>query len=189
MAPSRNAIIGIVPLGDMADLEPNIIAAHVAGYLNLEALVLPPLALPSGTLDRQRLQYNAGKMITALENGPYNDYLKLVGVVSVDIFLPIFTHVFGEAQLGGKWALVSLSQLRPPPAIQSSTSLYERVAKIALHEIGHLFNLQHCENTGCLMHFSGGLEDLDRLPIYYCRYCRAFLAEALSADSLPPFQA
>jgi len=182
MNPRTKGIVGIVPLGDVAVLGPKVIAAHVTGYLDLEALVLPSLDLPRQTLDRQRLQYDAGKMLTALEALPYDDYLKLVGVVNVDIFLPIFTHVYGEAQQGGRWALVSLFQLQQPhgPAHNPESLLYERAAKIALHEIGHLFNLEHCEDTQCLMHFSGALEDLDKLPLYYCRYCRAFYKAALS---------
>jgi predicted Zn-dependent protease len=32
----------------------------------------------------------------------------------------------------------------------------------------------------CLMHFSGGLEDLDQTPLYLCRYCSLYLRDALS---------
>jgi archaemetzincin len=130
------------------------------------------------------LQYDAGKLLAAFEALPISDYHKLVGVVTVDIFLPIFTHVFGEAQQGGRWALVSLFQLHTEhgSAPAASATIYERAAKIALHEIGHLFNLPHCDDDQCLMHFSGGLADLDRLPFNYCRYCRTFFTEALNAD-------
>jgi hypothetical protein len=30
------------------------------------------------------------------------------------------------------------------------------------------------------MFFTGGLEDLDRAPLYFCRYCNTYLREALS---------
>jgi archaemetzincin len=177
--------IGIVPVGKVPTLEPKIIAAHVAGYLDLEALVLPSVALPAEALDRQRLQYNAGQMLTALETLPFSAYRKLVGVVNVDIFLPIFTHVFGEARQGGRWALVSLYQLahQHGSAPVESVPSYDRAAKIALHEIGHLFNLPHCDDPCCLMHFSGSLEDLDRLPFDYCRYCRTFFTEARDTET------
>ena len=189
MDSSRAGRIGIVPVGEVPSLVPKIIAAHVAGYLNLEAQVLPPITLPVEALDRRRMQYDAGKILTALAARPLSGHRKLVGVVAVDIGLPIFTHVLGEAQQGGTWAVVSLFRLQAghdgPPAVESATA-YERAAKIALHEIGHLFNLAHCDDTRCLMHFSGGLADLDRLPIDYCRYCRTFFAEALNADGRRP---
>lgn len=176
----QNAAIGIVPVGDVADLAAKVVAAHISAYLGLPADILPPVALPAHSLDRQRLQYDAGKMIAALEAEPYGAaYLKLVGVMDVDICLPIFTHVFGEAKQGGRWAVVSLFHLHSRPADPAPAALYERLAKIALHEIGHLFNLQHCESPGCLMQFSGGVPELDRLSFHFCRYCRIFLKEAL----------
>jgi archaemetzincin len=46
--------------------------------------------------------------------------------------------------------------------------------------LGHLFNLFHCEDNKCLMHFSGDLEDLDRTPLYFCRYCSAYYKDARS---------
>jgi archaemetzincin len=124
-------------------------------------------------------------MIAALETGPHgHDYPKLVGVTDADICLPIFTHVLGEAQQGGPWAVVSLFRLHPRAAEEPPARLYERLAKIALHEIGHLFNLRHCEGPGCLMQFSGGLRELDRLPLMLCRYCRAYFEEALNTLGL-----
>ena len=179
--PHKKAAIGIVPIGDVTDMAAKVISAHLWGYLGLDADILPPVPLPSRALDRQRLQVDAGKTIAALETGPHgDDYPKLVGVMDADICMPIFTHVLGEAQQGGQWAVVSLFRLHPRPADRSPALLYERLAKIGLHEIGHLFNLRHCEGPGCLMQFSGGLTELDRMPLHFCRYCRAYFEEALN---------
>ena len=57
--------------------------------------------------------------------------------------------------------------------------LLERAAKVALHELGHLFDIHHCVDRSCLMHFSGVLEDLDQTPLDFCRYCSVFLRSAL----------
>jgi len=98
---------------------------------------------------------------------------KVIALVNVDLFIPIFTHVYGEARQNGKIALVSTFRLAqkkggtsPPP-----DEILERTAKVALHELGHLFNLEHCQDSKCLMHFSGHLAELDETPLYYCRYC------------------
>jgi archaemetzincin len=105
------------------------------------------------------------------------EYDKVIAVLNVDIFMPIFTHVFGEAKQGGKCGLVSVFRLKmEQDCIYPAPSLvYERAAKVALHELGHLFNLLHCEDHRCLMHFSGDLCQLDKTPFYFCRYCTAFL--------------
>jgi len=179
--PSENGIIGVLPIGNVTGPAPKIIAAHIAGYFNLDARVLPPQDLPAKAMDRQRLQYDAGRLINIFEAHQWAESLKLVAVLDVDIFVPIFTHVFGEARQGGKVAVVSLFRLGDalPTARPSQASILERIAKVALHELGHLFNLQHCDNAQCLMHFSGGLEDLDLLSFNLCRYCRAYLKDAL----------
>ena len=98
----------------------------------------------------------------------------------LDIFAPILTYVFGEAKQGGKYALVSLYRLKKNPDGSGlpQSHLLERVAKVALHELGHLFNLIHCMDERCLMHFSGRLQDLDRASLYFCSYCSVYIREA-----------
>ena len=173
--------IGIVAIGTLSPLVLKVIGAHIDGYLNLEASILKPMQSPVYALDERRLQFDAGLILRHLESGPpIQGVDKIVGVLDVDIFLPVFTHVFGEARQEGRAALVSLFRLaeaptdkdRPPPV------LLERAAKVALHEIGHLFGLWHCESPACLMHFSGGLADLDQTPFTLCRYCARFLKDA-----------
>ncbi|MBW2252743.1 MAG: archemetzincin, partial [Deltaproteobacteria bacterium] len=60
--------------------------------------------------------------------------------------------------------------------------LYERAVKVALHELGHLFDLLHCEHKRCLMHFSGSIEELDEQPLYLCNYCSIYLQDKLNTD-------
>jgi archaemetzincin len=165
--------VGIIPIGEIPSIAPKVIAAHISGYLNLQAVVVPPRQRPAYAFDQNRLQYNVGTIIQQMESSPVKGVKKMVGVLSVDLFVPIFTHVFGEARQGGRVALVSMYRLgkNPEDLEQPSSGLLERTAKVALHELCHLYNLTHCENRACLMHFSGNLEDLDLTPLVFCRYC------------------
>jgi archaemetzincin len=176
--------MGVVPIGDVPQISSKTIAANIIGYLNIDADILPRLENPNYAHDERRLQYDAGAILKSLESKAYHDYSKVIGVLDVDIFVPILTHVFGEAKQGGKYALVSLYRLKRD--MDGSTSptplLLERTAKVALHESGHLFNLLHCMDEKCLMHFSGGLQDLDRTPLYFCRYCSAYFRDALRRE-------
>jgi archaemetzincin len=158
-----------------------VIAAHISGYYNLDARVLPPREHPAYAFDWQRLQYNAGTILQTIRTIPFDGYHKIVGILNLDIFVPIFEHVYGEARQGGRYAIVSLYRLgqRLEASSVGQDRLYERAAKVALHELGHLFNLQHCDDPHCLMHFSGALEDLDGLAFNLCRYCRTYLHDAL----------
>lgn len=181
---SNKRIIGVVPVGEVPELATKVIAAHITGYLKLSAEVLDALAHPTYAFDENRLQYNAGLILNYFDSSSFDDYDKVIGVLNVDLFVPIFTHVFGEAKQNGKYALVSLFRLAEGKKdIKSPSSLLlERAAKVALHELGHLFNLFHCQDNKCLMHFSGNLEDLDHTPFNFCRYCSAYYRDALSRN-------
>jgi archaemetzincin len=60
----------------------------------------------------------------------------------------------------------------------------ERAAKIALHELGHLLNLLHCDDHRCLMYFSGSVDILDHTGFNFCRYCRAAMRRKLRQGGL-----
>lgn len=177
--------MGVVPIGNVPEIASKTMAAHISGYLNLDADILPPLEHPTYALDEKRLQYNASTILKALESEPFHNYAKIMGVLDVDIFVPILTHVFGEAEQGGKCGLVSLHRLRKDVDVSAPPMplLLERVAKVTLHEVGHLFNLFHCMDEKCLMHFSGRLRDLDKTPLYFCRYCSVYFRDALYRES------
>jgi archaemetzincin len=176
--------IGVVPFGDVPEIVLKVITVHISTLLNLPSQILPPLDLPAYAFDAKRYQYDAGIIIDALESMPFKNYEKVVGVLDLDLFIPIFTHVFGEAKQGGKVALVSLFRLgknadgsSPPEAL-----VHERAVKVALHELGHLFELWHCEHKRCLMHFSGCIEELDEQPLYLCNYCSIYFQDKLNPD-------
>ena len=172
--------IGVIPFGDIPDIVPKVIAAHISGYLDLQTVLLDPMKNPSYALDRQRCQYDVGPILQDLESRLFTSMDKVVGILNVDLFVPVFSHVFGEARQGGRVALISIFRLkenRMDPLNDSAIAL-ERVAKVALHELCHLYNLTHCENRRCLMHFSGSLSDLDQIPLSFCRYCSQYIREA-----------
>jgi archaemetzincin len=173
--------VAVVPFEGASITAARVIAAHVSGYLNLAVETLPPMAIPPDTLDETRLQYNAAALIQAVETMPLKDYFKVIALFDVDLFVPLFTHVFGEARQNGRVALVSLFRLETHMNGSSPATdrVLERMAKIALHEVGHLINLLHCDDQRCLMHFCGGVETLDQIPLNFCRHCRSALRRAL----------
>ena len=98
---------------------------------------------------------------------------RLLGVTERDLFIPILTFVFGEAQLAGPAAVFSTHRLRPtfyglPP---DPEWLLERSVKEAVHELGHTFGLLHCRRTDCVMRSSTVAEDVDLKPASFCRDC------------------
>jgi archaemetzincin len=174
--------VGILPIGEVPLIVSQTIAAHISGYLDLSATILPGLENFTDSFNENRLQYDAAKTLKKLESIKGKDIDKILGILTVDLYVPIFSYVFGEAKQGGKAAVISLYRLAKDTdgKTQPSPTVLERAAKIALHELGHLYNLYHCANEHCLMHFSGGLQDLDSSPLYFCRYCSKYFLDTLS---------
>ncbi|MEJ5262534.1 MAG: archaemetzincin family Zn-dependent metalloprotease [Ignavibacterium sp.] len=123
----------------------------------------------------ERGQYYSTKILQYLL--PYSEKLtgKLIALVEVDLYIPVFTYVFGEAQLNGKVSLVSLCRLHEEfySGITDEKLLIERTVKEILHELGHNFGLIHCKDWDCVMHSSLGIEEVDIKGIDYCDNCKS----------------
>ncbi len=174
-------VIGVLPLGGIDARTCGGIADQIAARLCLVSLCLPGRPYPGEAFDRRRMQFDAVKIVRSLQSIDTASCDKVVALIDADICLPIFTHVFGEAGQGGKMAVVSSYRLtqpdrqgRPPAAALQKM----RLTKVALHELGHLFDLVHCDNPACIMHFSADLAALDAVALSFCRYCRVYLNDA-----------
>jgi predicted Zn-dependent protease len=98
----------------------------------------------------------------------------LVGVTDVDLYIPILSFVFGEAQLGGHIAVVSYHRLHQQfyGLPRDDSLLRERLVKEAIHEAGHTRGLTHCDDYDCVMAASHAVEWLDLKGAGFCASCR-----------------
>jgi archaemetzincin len=180
----KKKCIGVAPLGHVPALALHSIEAHIRTHLNLMSDILPPLENPNYAYDQKRGQYNAATILKALQSIPFQNHDKVIAVVNVDLFIPIFTHVWGEAKEGGKYAVASLYRLSGAPDRPNApmNQIIERLVKVAIHELGHLFSMAHCLNKRCLMHYSGNLRDLDTTSLTFCDYCSEFLSYSIERE-------
>jgi len=98
---SKTKTIGIIPFGEIPEIVSKIIAGNIIAYLNLSVEIIPPAENPAFAFDDKRLQYDAGTILMNLEKGCLDNYEKVIGILDVDLFVPIFSYVFGEAKQGG----------------------------------------------------------------------------------------
>lgn len=166
------APISLISVGKIGTLILRVVAAHIQGILDIPVDIIGEIDVPEETFILDRRQYDAGLILKVLEDIPTN-HPCLLGITNVDLCIPVFTYVFGEAQLGGRTAIVSTYRLQRGKLGENipESVFYERTVKVALHEIGHVFSLYHCENENCLMRFSSSIEVLDKLPVTFCDRC------------------
>ena len=136
---------------------------------------------PSFAFDAYRNQYNSTAIISAFVQRFKGFKGKIIGVTSVDLFVPVLTYVFGEAKLDGPIAVVSAHRLDDTlyglPANRTLTM--QRLTKEAVHELGHTFGLVHCPDYRCVMHSSTTAEDIDIKSENFCSSCAAVLKKQI----------
>jgi archaemetzincin len=134
---------------------------------------LPLLPDVNFALDPNRDQYHSTVILDKLAAAAPDGATKVLAITAVDLFIPILTHVYGEAQLGGKACIVSTFRLKEGLSPLSVQETYQvRVVKEAIHELGHTFKLRHCQDPACIMHYCRSVRDVDRKSDQMCRYCK-----------------
>jgi archaemetzincin len=132
---------------------------------------------PARAFSTQRAQWSSTAFLEALLPRVPAAATRLLGVTERDLFVPVLSFVYGQAQLGGKVAVVSLFRLRPEfhGLAASPAVLARRAAAEAVHEVGHTFGLVHCPDRTCPMSLSIDLPDLDGKTATLCPACRVMI--------------
>ncbi len=140
--------------------------------------IMPPIPVPPDSFEARRNQYYSTKILKEMLGNVPRDALKLLGVTDKDLCIPILTYVFGEAQVGGTAAVVSLARLRQEHygLEPDRPLLLERLRKESLHELGHTFGLVHCPSRDCVMYLSNTVVDVDTRGRDFCRGCDTVVA-------------
>jgi archaemetzincin len=139
---------------------------------------------PAFAFDGARAQYYSTAILQQM--GKLSAGARILGITTCDLYVPVLTFVFGEAQLSGGCALVSQHRLREefyglPPRPEL---LFERLVKESVHELGHTFGLRHCDDWRCVMASSHAVERLDVKTADFCGACRQVVAGAPAVPGL-----
>jgi archaemetzincin len=163
----------IISIGELDGVVLEGIAVELANHFAIPCEVMSPTINPSFAFHGERRQYHSSKLLMELQKfvTPYT--WRILGVAGVDLYIPILTFVFGEAQMGGPASVVSYYRLQQEfyglPA--DGNLLRQRLLKESVHELGHTLDLTHCEDYRCAMSASHSVELIDLKENSFCSAC------------------
>jgi archaemetzincin len=184
----ENSIV-ISPIGDLDKELLEQLAQEISRVFGCQTANIPLLNDLDFALDNERRQYHSTPILEILAGKAPPRAVKVLGIAQVDLFIPILTYVYGEAQLGGKACIISTYRLKEGLTPLNRTVLYrQRVVKEALHELGHTFKLRHCRDQACIMHYCRSTRDVDLKSDQLCRYCTILLDDEIKSMGQKPGQ-
>ncbi len=141
--------------------------------LPMENRVIDPIPDLKQMYDKKRDQYNTRGYVRHCSRMARKEEHLVLGVTGVDLFSAGHNFVFGSAQVGGHGGVISTYRL-------GGKRFEERIIKEAVHEIGHIVGLTHCDDPLCVMHFSDTLDDTDNKAGWFCPNCESEYKELKS---------
>jgi archaemetzincin len=178
--------VDVLPVGDAPEEIVRAMEACLVERLGLEPRRRPWIEVPPEAFDARRRQHASARLLQEAHRLRDPGSLRILAVTEADLFIPMLTFVFGQAQLGGAAAIVSLARLRQEfyglPA--DDGLLARRAAKEALHEMGHTFGITHCEDPACAMSLSTSVHQIDTKDAGFCPDCALLLEEVRRAGGI-----
>ena len=163
----------VLPLPGAETLDVGRVALEIEALLHRPVTVGDTLRSVDEAYDPSRDQYNSRRLLQQLLCLRPPGVARLLGITGVDLFIPVLTFVFGEAQLQGPTAVVSHFRLdnRYYGLPENPNLLQERIVKEAVHELGHTYGLLHCPDSRCVMRSSTYVEQIDLKNRQFCMTC------------------
>jgi len=165
--------IDIIPIGEIDETLLLFLKQSLFQTFKIQTRIRNRRFNLSPVYDPVRNQYNSSGLLLELINDTPPETLRILGVTDLDVFIPIFTFLFGEAQLNGVGALVSSHRLHNQfyGIPENKELLKSRLLKEGIHELGHTFGLIHCFSLNCVMKSSTYVEEIDQKSTNFCRSC------------------
>lgn len=173
----------LVAIGNVPENACKWLEDAAAEWFPLPIRRLAPMPIPMAAYDAKRGQYQSVEFMKILAQQAPRDAERVLGVTDVDLAIPMLSFLFGQAQLDGHVAIVSLFRLHQEfyGLPMDENLLRERTVKEMLHELGHTFGLTHCSDPRCAMGLATHIELVDSKAEQFCSRCGLHLVQRFTS--------
>jgi archaemetzincin len=180
-------VVYLQPLGSaLPDADVALVEQALRALVGADVRRLPRVQLPAAAFFAPRARYRAEKLLRFLNRRLPAADARILGLTAADISTTkggfADWGVIGLGEMPGTASVISVYRCRKHArdAAQART----RLAKAAVHELGHTLGLEHCPTRGCLMQDAEGKVATADGEYDFCPSCRARLVAA--GRGLPP---
>ncbi|WAS96499.1 archaemetzincin [Nannocystis punicea] len=176
-----DVLVGREYVGLVRTPEPADIAALLAAFFATPTDLLPAEPLPESGIPWREVQghrqHDARALLGAVAPRLPPDAYGMLTLVTVDLFAAREQqYAFGWSTLQERLAVVGFARFDPsffggPAPADLAGTLRRRGLRVAVHEVGHLFGLAHCQSFRCVMNGVADLDELDAIPLRLCPLC------------------
>lgn len=183
--------IYVQPLGDFNAAQQHLVdeVSDLLGrFYNVPVKSLPPLSLdviPESARRRHERapteQLLAPYILDVLKPRRPHDAVALIALTTSDIYPePSWNFLFGLATFDERVGVWSMARFGD--AEKQHDVVLNRMSKLAIHEMGHMFGLEHCIRHQCSMNGTNHLDETDAVPLGFCPDCEQKVWWACRAD-------
>ena len=182
----KPAAIALQPLGGVKAERIEVVKRGLEDAFGVKVVLLESRPLPKSAWYAPRSRYRADDLLEHLKEVAPAKHPVVIGITEKDISTTKDEHVdwgiFGLGEVDGRACVVSTFRLGARGADEKK--LRERLRKVAIHEVGHVTGLPHCEAAACVMRDAeASIETVDKETGAFCEPCKATSLKWLEAKS------
>ena len=189
-------VIYIQPFGGIFETQTELVRTlreFLSIYFDSKAQILKPIPLPKKAFHPKRRfgwdQHDADYLLRVLQGRGGSNALAIAGITDQDLFYRDMNFVFGLGSFGSRTGVYSIHRYSATyPGQPEDITLLKRTLKVANHEIGHIFGMDHCVRYKCTMNGSNSLPESDSRPIHLCPSCLKKLQWNLGFDPIERYR-
>lgn len=197
----RRRILYVQPLGEFTDVQRKIVnltADFMKRFYSVPVKVLDdiPLSVIPDSARRVHPEWGVKQILSTyvldivLKPRLPKDAAAYMAFTASDLWPGEgWNFVFGQASLLGRVGVWSIHRNGDPEKSDADFKLcLLRTMKVAVHETGHMFSIEHCTRYECGMCGSNHLQESDRHPLWFCPECMAKVCWATEADPVERYR-